>query len=201
MADLIMLRHGQSTYNQENRFTGWLDVPLTEHGIQEAESAAVKLFEYKIDIAYTSKLKRAIDTLNIILDMKKNDHIPIIENVALNERNYGELQGLNKADVTEKYGETQVLLWRRSFNITPPGGESLKDTSARVLPFFRSVICKDISKGLNVLVVAHGNSLRAIFKELDGISDEDIVSLNINTGKIYLYQLDPDLIIVNKKIL
>ena len=201
MPDLLLIRHGQSTYNLANLFTGWLDVPLSSNGIKEAEKAALKLKDYKIDIAYTSILKRAIDTLNIILDMKKKDNIPVIENKALNERNYGDLQGLNKDDVRKKYGKEQVLLWRRSYNTTPPRGESLKDTSARVIPYFQSVICKDISNGLNVLVVAHGNSLRAIVKELDKISDENIINLNIDTGKIYLYSLDSDLKIISKKIL
>ena len=201
MPDLLLIRHGQSTYNLANLFTGWLDVPLSSNGIKEAEKAALKLKDYKIDIAYTSILKRAIDTLNIILDMKKKDNIPVIENKALNERNYGDLQGLNKDDVRNKYGKEQVLLWRRSYNTTPPRGESLKDTSARVIPYFQSVICKDISNGLNVLVVAHGNSLRAIVKELDKISDENIINLNIDTGKIYLYSLDSDFKIISKKIL
>lgn len=201
MSDLLLIRHGQSTYNLENRFTGWLDVPLSTNGIIEAENAAVKLKEYKIDIAYTSKLKRAIDTLTIILDIKKHNTIPVIENAALNERNYGDLQGLNKADTIKKYGEAQVLLWRRGYANTPPGGESLKDTAARVIPFFYSEILKELSKDLNVLVVAHGNSLRAIFKELDAINDEDVINLNIDTGKIYMYQFDSDLKIINRTIL
>ena len=135
MSDLLLIRHGQSTYNLQNRFTGWVDVPLSNNGIEEAENAAKKLKNYKIDKAYTSKLKRAIDTLHIILDMKKKDSIPVIENAALNERNYGDLQGLNKADTIKKYGEAQVLLWRRGYTTNPPGGESLKDTSDRVMPF------------------------------------------------------------------
>lgn len=196
-----MIRHGQSTYNLENRFTGWLDVPLSSIGIEEAKNAAIKLKEHKIDIAYTSKLKRAIDTLQIILNSKKHENIPVIKNEALNERSYGDLQGLNKADIAKQYGEAQVLLWRRSYNIAPPGGESLKDTASRVIPFFRSMICANISQGLNVLIVAHGNSLRAIIKELDTINDEDIVRLNIDTGKIYLYQFDKDLKIITRKIL
>lgn len=201
MSDLLLIRHGQSTYNLENRFTGWVDVPLSSNGIEEAKTAALQLKAYKIDKAYTSKLKRAIDTLNIILDLKENKHIPVIENEALNERNYGDLQGLNKADTAKKYGEEQVMLWRRGYTTTPPGGESLKDTSDRVMPYFKSAICKDLFQGLNVLVVAHGNSLRAIIKELDNINDEDIVNLNIDTGKIYRYQFDSDLTIISKIIL
>ena len=201
MSDLLLIRHGQSTYNLQNRFTGELDVPLSDNGIKEAEEAAIKLKDYKIDIAYTSTLKRAIDTLHIILDMKKENHIPVIENSALNERNYGDLQGLNKADIAKKYGDAQVVLWRRSYTATPPGGESLKDTGARVIPYFQSLICKNLSNNLNVLVVAHGNSLRAIVKELDVISDEDIINLNMDTGKIYRYRFDADLKIVSKNIL
>jgi len=201
MADLFLMRHGQSIYNLQNRFTGDLDVPLTDEGIEEAKAAAIKLQDYKIDIAYTSKLERAIDTLQFILDSKKNNPIPVIKNEALNERNYGDLQGLNKTEVDKQYGEAQVLLWRRSYNITPPGGESLKDTSARVLPFFHNVIFPELIKGSNVLVVAHGNSLRAIIKELDAINDEDFMNLNIDTGKIYFYRFGPDLKITDRKIL
>jgi 2,3-bisphosphoglycerate-dependent phosphoglycerate mutase len=201
MADLFLMRHGQSVYNLQNRFTGDLDVPLTSAGMNEAKAAAIKLKAYRIDIAYTSKLERAIDTLQFILDAGKNKHIPVVQNEALNERNYGDLQGLNKAEVDKQYGEAQVLLWRRSYNITPPGGESLKDTAARVLPFFHSVIFPNLMKGLNVLVVAHGNSLRAIIKELDAINDEDFMNLNIDTGKVYLYRFDPDFKITDREIL
>lgn len=201
MADLTLIRHGLSTFNLENRFTGWLDVQLCKAGIQEAEQAAIKLETHPIDIAYTSKLKRAVDTLQIILDRKAPVIIPVIKTEALNERHYGELQGLNKADVAKQYGEHQVLLWRRSYKIAPPGGESLKDTTDRVIPFFKSKILADIKNNLNVLVVAHGNSLRAIFKELDAISDDDIINLNIDTGKVYLYQFDATLKIIARAIL
>ncbi len=201
MPDLLMIRHGQSTYNLENRFTGWLDVPLSENGVEEAKDAAMKLKEYRFDVAYTSKLKRAIDTLRIILDANEQNHISVIQSEALNERNYGELQGLNKADTAKKYGDDQVFLWRRSYSEAPPGGESLKETAARVIPFFHSVICRDISHGLNVLLVAHGNTLRAIIKELDTLNDEEIMNLNIGTGKIYLYRFDPGLKIISRTIL
>ena len=201
MPDLLLMRHGQSVYNLENRFTGWVDVPLSNNGIEEAKKAAILLKDFKIDIAYTSKLKRAIDTLQIILDSRKTDPIPVIENETLNERNYGDLQGLNKAEVAKQYGDEQVLVWRRSYDVTPPGGESLKNTAARAIPYFRSVICADLSHGSNVLVVAHGNSLRAIVKDLEGISDDDIMHLNIDTGKIYFYRLDANLKIIDKKIL
>jgi 2,3-bisphosphoglycerate-dependent phosphoglycerate mutase len=201
MPNLLMLRHGQSTYNLENRFTGWLDVPLSNNGIEEAKSAAIKLKVYRIDIAYTSKLLRAIDTLRIVLNTNDLKNIPVIQSEALNERNYGELQGLNKSDTAKKYGDDQVLLWRRSYSTAPPGGESLKATEARIIPFFRSTICKDIKHGLNVLVVAHGNSLRAIIKELEVMNDDEIANLNISTGEIYLYQFDADLKIIFNKIL
>ena len=201
MPDLLLMRHGQSVYNLENRFTGWVDVPLSNNGIEEAKKAAILLKDFKIDIAYTSKLKRAIDTLQIILDSRKTDPIPVIENETLNERNYGDLQGLNKAEVAKQYGDEQVLVWRRSYDVTPPGGESLKNTAARAIPYFRSVICADLSHGSNVLVVAHGNSLRAIVKDLEGISDDDIMHLNIDTGKIYFYRLDANFKIIDKKIL
>jgi 2,3-bisphosphoglycerate-dependent phosphoglycerate mutase len=200
MPDLLMIRHGQSTYNLENRFTGWLDVPLSSHGVEEAKAAALKLKDYKIDIAYTSTLKRAIDTLEIILSAEKDNHTPIIKNEALNERNYGDLQGLNKDETKVKYGEEQVKLWRRSYNEKPPGGESLKETEARVMPYFKETICENLKQGLNVLIVAHGNSLRVIVKNLDAISDIDIINLNIATGSIYLYRFDSDLKIGYKKI-
>ena len=201
MSDLLMIRHGQSVYNLENLFTGWVDVPLSEQGVKEAREAAEKLKNYKIDLAYTSKLKRAIDTLNYILEVNKNKDIPVVENAALNERNYGDLQGLNKAEVAKKYGDEQVHIWRRSYDIAPPSGESLKDTLERAMPYFQKTIVPDLKKGLNVLIVAHGNSLRSIMKELDNISDEDIANLNLDTGKIYLYKFDKDLKIISKSIL
>ncbi len=201
MSDLLMIRHGQSVYNLENLFTGWVDVPLSEQGVKEAREAAEKLKNYKIDVAYTSKLKRAIDTLNYILEVNKNKDIPVVENAALNERNYGDLQGLNKAEVAKKYGDEQVHIWRRSYDIAPPSGESLKDTLERAMPYFQKTIVPDLKKGLNVLIVAHGNSLRSIMKELDNISDEDIANLNLDTGKIYLYKFDKDLKIISKSIL
>ena len=201
MPDLFLIRHGQSTYNLENRFTGCLDVPLSSQGIEEAKTAGQKMKDYSIDIAFTSTLKRAIDTLQIILNVAEDSHTPIIKNDALNERNYGELQGLNKADTILKYGEAQVTLWRRSYTERPPGGESLKDTEARVMPYFNETIYEKLKQDLNVLIVAHGNSLRAIVKNLDAISDQDIVNLNIATGSIYLYRFDEDLKMVDEKII
>jgi 2,3-bisphosphoglycerate-dependent phosphoglycerate mutase len=201
MANLLLIRHGLSTYNLENRFTGSTDVPLCEQGIEEAKSAAEKLKNYPIDIAFTSVLKRAIDTLQIILDVNEHKNIPVIKNKALNERDYGDLQGLNKAEVARQYGDEQVHLWRRGYKIKPPGGESLEDTYHRTIPYFNAVILPELGKGKNVLLVAHGNSLRAVFKELDHISDDDIVNLNIDTGKIYQYAFDKQLNIISRKIL
>jgi len=199
MPDLFIIRHGQSTYNLENKFTGCLDVPLSSQGIEEARTAGKKLIDYPIDIAFTSTLKRAIDTLQIILDVKEDNHIPIVKNKALNERNYGELQGLNKADTIIKYGEDQVAIWRRSYKERPPGGESLKDTEARVMPYFNETIYEKLKQGLNVLIVAHGNSLRAIVKNLDVINDKDIINLNIATGCIYQYRFSDNLKTIYKK--
>ena len=199
MPDLFIIRHGQSTYNLENKFTGCLDVPLSIQGIEEAITAGKKLIDYPIDIAFTSTLKRAIDTLQIILDVKEDNHIPIVKNKALNERNYGELQGLNKADTIIKYGEDQVAIWRRSYKERPPGGESLKDTEARVMPYFNETIYEKLKQGLNVLIVAHGNSLRAIVKNLDVINDKDINNLNIATGCIYQYRFSDNLKTIYKK--
>jgi 2,3-bisphosphoglycerate-dependent phosphoglycerate mutase len=201
MPELLMIRHGQSTYNLENRFTGCVDVPLSPHGVEEAQAAARKLKDHKIDIAYTSTLKRAIDTLQIIVESVKDNQLPIIKNAALNERHYGELQGLNKDAVIKQHGEEQVNLWRRGYRDTPPGGESLKDTEARVMPYFNHIICEQLKQGKNVLIVAHGNSLRAIVKNLDKISNKEVINLNIATGSIYQYQFDLALNIESREIL
>lgn len=179
---LILVRHGQSAWNLENRFTGWKDVDLSPLGIEEAKSAGEKLKSLKIDIAYTSVLIRAKHTLEIIQDIAGLQNIPVIEDRALNERMYGDLEGLNKADTAAKFGEEQVHIWRRSFDIAPPGGESLKDTYDRVIPYFKSHIEKDLNKGLNTLVVAHGNSLRALIMFLDKLSPEEILKIEIATG-------------------
>jgi 2,3-bisphosphoglycerate-dependent phosphoglycerate mutase len=184
---IVLVRHGESVYNQENLFTGWLDIPLTERGRAEAHSATVALHGLRFDKAYSSALGRAIETLDIIVSELGLQTIPQIHTQALNERHYGDLQGLNKAETVLRFGEAQVHTWRRSYTGTPPGGESLKDTSARVMPYFSSVIVPDVREGANVLVVAHGNSLRAIIKELDHISDDEIAALNIPTGQIYFY--------------
>jgi len=189
---LILVRHGQSVWNLENRFTGWKDVDLSPLGIEEAKAAGEKLKSVKIDIAYTSVLIRAKHTLEIIQDVAGLQHIPVIENKALNERMYGDLEGLNKADTAAKFGEEQVRIWRRSFDIAPPGGESLKDTYDRVIPYFKSHIEKDLNKGLTTLVVAHGNSLRALIMFLDKLSPEEILKIEIATGVPITYTWPPE---------
>ncbi len=217
MTKLVLLRHGESTWNKENRFTGWTDVDLSERGYEEARQAG-QLFKaegYSFDIAYTSVLKRAIRTLWIVLDELDLMWIPVVRSWRLNERHYGALQGLNKAEMAEKFGEEQVRIWRRSYDIRPPAleksdprypghdprykdlseaelplTECLKDTVERVLPFWHSAIVPTIQSGQKVLLAAHGNSLRALVKYLDNISDEEIVGLNIPTGIPLVYELD-----------
>jgi 2,3-bisphosphoglycerate-dependent phosphoglycerate mutase len=200
MPNLILLRHGESQWNLENRFTGWTDVSLSPKGEQEAHEAGEKLKSYKFDKAYTSVLKRAIDTLQIVLKLTGQQHIPIEYDKALNERHYGALQGLNKAETAKKYGDEQVKLWRRSYDVPPPSevtelnplgiSESLKDTAARTLPYFDSRIMPDIRAGKNILVAAHGNSLRSIVMKLDNLTKEQVIELNIPTGVPLLYVYD-----------
>ena len=200
MPNLILLRHGESQWNLENRFTGWTDVSLSPKGEQEAHEAGEKLKSYKFDKAYTSVLKRAIDTLQIVLKITGQQHIPIEYDKALNERHYGALQGLNKAETAQKYGDQQVKLWRRSYDVPPPSdvtelnplgmSESLKDTAARTLPYFDSRIMPDIRAGKNILVAAHGNSLRSIVMKLDNLTREQVIELNIPTGVPLLYVYD-----------
>jgi 2,3-bisphosphoglycerate-dependent phosphoglycerate mutase len=220
MYRLVLLRHGESTWNQENRFTGWIDVDLTEKGRAEAREAgrlmAAEKFEF--DIAYTSVLKRAIRTLFIALDELDMMWIPVHKSWRLNERHYGALQGLNKAETAAKHGEAQVKIWRRSYDIPPPPldendpaypsndrryaqipedevplTESLKDTVARFVPYWESTIAPEIKAGKKVLIAAHGNSLRALVKYLDNVSDEEIVNLNIPTGVPLVYNLNSEL--------
>jgi len=201
MALLVLLRHGESQWNLENRFTGWVDVPLTDRGREEARRAAERLRGIRFDKAYTSVLQRATETLDLVLRELGQTDIPVERDPALNERHYGDLQGLNKAETAKKFGEHQVHLWRRSYDIAPPGGESLKDTAARTLPYFESHIVPDLRAGKNVLVSAHGNSLRSIVMHLDRLSKEEVLDLNIATGVPIVYDFDEDMQIRSKKIL
>ena len=191
MASLTLVRHGQSTYNLANRFTGNLDIALTPLGEQEAYQSGVKLKDMRFDIAYTSMLIRAQETLRIILQEIHQSGIPIIKSAALNERMYGSLQGLNKAETAEKYGLAQVDIWRRSYDIHPPGGgESLEDTYNRTVPYYQQEIIPGLMAGENVLIVAHGNSLRALMMYLENISKQAIALVNIPTGSPRLYSFD-----------
>ncbi len=189
-ARLVLLRHGESQWNLENRFTGWVDVPLSPRGVEEARQAGKKLQGFRFDRAFTSMLSRANDTLRLVLETIGQTHIPVEKNQALNERMYGELQGLNKAETAQKYGEAQVKLWRRSYDVRPPGGESLKDTAERVLPYYETVIKPYLLKGETILIAAHGNSLRALVMELERLSKDEVLELNIPTGAPLLYELD-----------
>jgi len=220
MYKIVLVRHGQSTWNLENRFTGWTDVDLTDLGRSEAFDAGKLLLAggYRFDIAYTSVLKRAIRTLNIVQEVMDLEWIPVVRAWQLNERHYGSLQGLNKAEMAVKYGEAQVKLWRRSYDVPPPAldpsderhpkhdqryaslasdelpsTESLKLTLQRVLPYWHSTLAPDIKSGRRILVVAHGNSIRALVKYLDHISDSEITELNIPTGLPLVYELDENL--------
>jgi 2,3-bisphosphoglycerate-dependent phosphoglycerate mutase len=188
--ELILVRHGQSQWNLENRFTGWTEIPLTEAGEAEARHAGELLKGYHFDAAFTSALSRAQETLRIILSVTGQTDVPIQRDKALNERHYGDLQGLNKEETAQKFGKEQVHQWRRSYDIAPPGGESLKDTRARVLPYFDEHILPLLKAGKEVLVVAHGNSLRALVMVLDNISEQDIPDLNIPTGAPLRYRFD-----------
>jgi 2,3-bisphosphoglycerate-dependent phosphoglycerate mutase len=220
MIKLVLVRHGESTWNKENRFTGWTDVDLSEKGIEEAKKAG-KLFkeqEYTFDIAHTSVLKRAIRTLWIILDDMDLMWIPVYRTWRLNERHYGALQGLNKAETAAEYGEEQVFIWRRSYDVQPPAlkntdarypgndpryrglapdeiplTESLKDTVARFMPYWNQTLATDLKSGKRVIIAAHGNSLRALVKYLDEIPDSEIAGLNIPTGIPLVYELDENL--------
>ena len=199
--NLILVRHGQSEWNAKNLFTGWKDPDLTEIGLKEAKNAGILINEIGIAFnkMFTSNLIRAQGTGLIILDTINQSDIQIIKNEALNERNYGSLAGLNKDDAREKWGEEQVHIWRRSFDVPPPNGESLKNTAERVLPYFNSVIMPQIKNGDNILIAAHGNSLRALIMQLDGISDQDIVKLEIPTGAPIRYAFGEDGSIVLKE--
>ncbi len=225
---LILIRHGESEWNRLNLFTGWSDVELSDKGMEEAKLAGITLkgAGYDFDVCYTSYLKRAINTLNIVLVEMDREWLPVIKNWRLNERHYGALQGLNKAEMAKKIGEEQVKIWRRSFDVSPPVleeddernpkynqayrdeniallplAESLKDTIARVVPYFESVIKKDILDGKRVIIAAHGNSLRALVKYFDNMSDDEIMEVNIPTGLPLVYEFDNDFNVVSKKYL
>ena len=225
---LVMIRHGESEWNKANLFTGWTDVELSENGWHEAHQGGRLLKEegLSFDICYTSYLKRAIHTASAVLGELDEEWIPVVKDWRLNERHYGALQGLNKAETAAKYGAEQVRIWRRSFDIQPPAldpadernpalqkmyrnvektllplTESLKDTIARVVPYYENVIKKDMEAGRNVLIAAHGNSLRALVKYIDGISDDDIVGINIPTGVPLVYELDDDLKAISHRYL
>jgi 2,3-bisphosphoglycerate-dependent phosphoglycerate mutase len=199
MPQLVTVRHGQSQWNLENRFTGWIDIDLSPKGVEEAKSAGEKLKGYKFDKAYTSVLIRAQRTLDIILDIIGLKELPVEKDKALNERMYGDLQGLNKDDMRKQYGDEQVRLWRRSFDVQPPNGESLKDTAARVIPYFEAKIIPDLKSGKNILISAHGNSLRALVMYLEKLSKEQILETEIPTGIPKVYELDKDLNILAMK--
>ena len=201
MPKLILLRHGESQWNLENRFTGWVDVPLSAKGEQEARSAGELLKDFSIDELFTSVLIRAMDTARIALDVRGKGDLPTKRDQALNERMYGDLQGLNKAETAEKFGAEQVHIWRRSYDVPPPNGESLKDTAARTIPYFEANILPEIKAGKNVLVVAHGNSLRSIVMFLDNMTREQVLELNIPTGVPLVYDFDACGNIVGKKYL
>ena len=223
MKKIVLLRHGESAWNRENRFTGWTDVDLTEKGVGEAYRAGelMKKENFAFDKAYTSYLKRAVKTLNGVLDAMDQDWIPVEKDWRLNEKHYGQLQGLNKAETAAKYGDEQVKIWRRSFDVAPqplteddprnprfearydsvpdnmlPRTESLKDTIERIMPYWKETILPSLKDAEEILVVAHGNSLRGIIKHLKGISDEDIVNLNLPTAVPYVFEFDDDMKLV-----
>jgi 2,3-bisphosphoglycerate-dependent phosphoglycerate mutase len=198
---LVLVRHGQSEWNLKNLFTGWRDVDLTEVGIKEARAAGRKLKAQGLhfDIGFTSVLIRAQRSLDLVLEEMGQSNIPVIKNQALNERDYGDLSGLNKDDARAKWGEEQVLLWRRSYDIAPPGGESLKDTIARVLPYYIQEILPCVLGGKNVLVAAHGNSLRALVMVLEKLKPDEIVKRELATGVPLIYRLNADSTVAEKQ--
>lgn len=200
---LILVRHGQSDWNLKNLFTGWHDVDLTDQGVQEAEKAgaALKDLGVSFDQAFTSNLIRAQRTCQIILDGVGQADLNTIKDEALNERDYGDLTGLNKDDARAKWGEEQVHIWRRSYDVPPPGGESLKDTAARVLPYYIKTILPRVMGGETLLVAAHGNSLRALVMVLDRLSSDEITSVNLNTGVPMVYTLNEDTSVADKLVL
>ena len=225
---LVLIRHGESEWNKLNLFTGWTDVELSDKGVEEAKEGgkALAAAGFDFDICYTSYLKRAIHTLQFVLDELDRNWLPVVKTWKLNERHYGDLQGLNKAETAEKYGEAQVKIWRRSFDIAPPvlaendtrcpylqtayrgidkaelpRTESLKDTIARAVPYFESVIKRDMLAGKRVLIAAHGNSLRALIKYFEHLSDEEIIQVNLPTGVPLVYEFDDNFNVLNKAYL
>jgi 2,3-bisphosphoglycerate-dependent phosphoglycerate mutase len=196
---LVLVRHGQSEWNLKNLFTGWRDVDLTEKGIVEARAAGKKLKAQGItfDVAFTSELKRAQNTLKLMLEEMGQNSLPVVKNIALNERDYGDLSGLNKDDARKKWGEEQVHVWRRSYDVAPPGGESLKDTLARTLPYYVTEILPRVMRGDRVLVAAHGNSLRALIMVLDRLTPEGIIKRELATGVPLIYRLNADSTVAN----
>ena len=197
---LVLVRHGESDWNKKNLFTGWRDIDLTEQGIKEAREAGRKLKAQglKFDVAFTSALVRAQRTLDLILEEMGQSSLPVVKDLALNERDYGDLSGLNKDDARKKWGEEQVHIWRRSYDIAPPGGESLKDTLARTLPYYVTEILPRVLRGERVLVAAHGNSLRALVMVLEKLSPEQILKREIGTGVPIIYRLGADALVTSK---
>lgn len=193
MPELVIVRHGQSVWNLENRFTGEVDVVLTPLGREEARAAGKKLTGISFSQGFTSVLQRAIESISIILEETGHPNLPVTRNAALNERNYGQLQGFNKAGIAQQYGDAQVALWRRSWSVRPPGGESLADTAARVMPYYHSAIEPLLRKGENILIVAHGNSLRSLMMYLENISEEAIEDVDLPTGRPRLYTMNDKL--------
>lgn len=192
-AKLVIVRHGQSEWNALNKFTGWVNVDLAPKGIAEAKEAGEKLKGYKFDKGFTSALLRAQRTLKLALEVTGQTDLEVVENEALNERMYGDLQGMNKDEAREQFGEEQVHIWRRSFDTPPPGGESLKGTADRVLPYFREVIEPELKAGKTIIIAAHGNSLRALIMYLEKLSPEEILKTEVPTGKPKLYEFDENL--------
>jgi 2,3-bisphosphoglycerate-dependent phosphoglycerate mutase len=200
MAYLVLVRHGQSEWNLLNKWTGWTDIKLSEQGRDEAKKAASLLKDIEIHRAHTSDLSRAQETLDIILKELNCENIPVKKHAAIKERDYGDLTAMNKDEAKAKFGEEKFKLYRRSWDVAPPNGESLKDTADRAIPYYENEIKKDLKAGHNVIVSAHGNSLRAIVKHLEDIADDEISELEIGTGVIHIYEIDDEGKVVNKEI-
>lgn len=197
-AKLVIVRHGQSEWNAQNKFTGWVNVDLAPKGIAEAKEAGEKLKGYKFDKGFTSALLRAQRTLKLALEVTGQTDLEVVENEKLNERMYGDLQGMNKDEARKEFGEEQVHIWRRSFDTPPPGGESLKGTADRVLPYYQEVIEPELKAGKTIIIAAHGNSLRALIMHLEKLSREEILKTEVPTGKPKLYEFDEDLNVLSK---